>query len=254
MEWTAANVRPEMWPAAFGLGNELQWYLPASQWAHDAVTMYASRALQFHPDGGQFDFVWLSRTYAPWGVRVVSQTKSRKIPTHNTLPLFSVRRYDLVREIFTPASSHPDQIPSTFGPCNSGLMAEWSTDFLNNVTALDPRAMDVFTFHGYVQCGRNGTAGTDRARVWVSLVSFGSPHVSTRPRGTCRHCACGANPTKPTWLPPTVPVTVTLGSHQNARTAFARYQHGSPSVESVASMNGSAVDASRASNYSSREQ
>ena len=60
MEWTAANVRPEMWPAAFGLGNELQYYLPASQWAHDAVTMYASRAVQFHPHSGQFDFVWLS--------------------------------------------------------------------------------------------------------------------------------------------------------------------------------------------------
>ena len=32
------------------------------------------------------------RTYAPWGVRVVSQTKSRKIPTRNILPLFFVRR------------------------------------------------------------------------------------------------------------------------------------------------------------------
>jgi len=28
------------------------------------------------------------RTYAPWGVRVVSQTKSRKIPTRKILPLF----------------------------------------------------------------------------------------------------------------------------------------------------------------------
>ena len=28
------------------------------------------------------------RKYAPWGVRVVSLTKSRKIPTRKTLPLF----------------------------------------------------------------------------------------------------------------------------------------------------------------------
>ena len=32
------------------------------------------------------------RTYAPWGVRVVSQTKSRKIPTRNILPLFFASR------------------------------------------------------------------------------------------------------------------------------------------------------------------
>ena len=60
--------------------------------------VYASRAIQSHPDGGQFDFVWLSaRTmHAPWGyiVRVASQTKSRKIPTRNTLPLFFVSRRD----------------------------------------------------------------------------------------------------------------------------------------------------------------
>ena len=32
------------------------------------------------------------RTYAPWGVRVVSLTKSRKIPTRKTLPLFLVEQ------------------------------------------------------------------------------------------------------------------------------------------------------------------
>ena len=95
MEWTVANVQPEMWPAAFGLGNELQYYLPASQWAHDSVTMY-----------------------------------------------------NLIREIFTPAASSPAQVPSTYGPCNAGLLAEWSTDYLNNVTALNPHALDAFTFHG----------------------------------------------------------------------------------------------------------
>ena len=34
------------------------------------------------------------RAYAPWGVRVVSQTKSRKIPTRKNLPLFFASRYE----------------------------------------------------------------------------------------------------------------------------------------------------------------
>ena len=33
MEWTVANVPPDMWPSAFGLGNELDWYLAPEQWA-----------------------------------------------------------------------------------------------------------------------------------------------------------------------------------------------------------------------------
>ena len=55
---------------------------------------YASRAVQFHPDGGQFDSVLLSaRTmHLPWGVRVVGLKKSRTIPTRNILPLFCVSR------------------------------------------------------------------------------------------------------------------------------------------------------------------
>ena len=35
------------------------------------------------------------RAYAPWGVRVVSQTKSRKIPTRKKLPLFFASRHPL---------------------------------------------------------------------------------------------------------------------------------------------------------------
>jgi hypothetical protein len=143
MEWTVANVQPEMWPAAFGLGNELQYYLPAAQWAGDSVTMY-----------------------------------------------------ELVREIFAPRAVHPSQVPGTYGPCNSGpwmytqpgewsthylVSSEWSTHYLvgrfptqlaihiqqlslltcasftffawndnkNNVTVLHPQALDAFTFHGY---------------------------------------------------------------------------------------------------------
>ena len=99
MEWTAANVQPEMWPAAFGLGNELQYYLPAAQWARDSVTMY-----------------------------------------------------ELVREIFTPAARDPGQVPQTYGPCNSGswiYTAKWSTNYLNNITNMNPHALNAFTFHGY---------------------------------------------------------------------------------------------------------
>ena len=46
------------------------------------------------PRWGSIRFRPAPRTYAPWGciVRVVSQTKSRKIPTRKTLPLFFVRR------------------------------------------------------------------------------------------------------------------------------------------------------------------
>jgi len=55
---------------------------------------YASRAVQFHPHGESIRFRLALRAYAPWGVRVVSQTKSRKIPTRNVLPFFfeQVRR------------------------------------------------------------------------------------------------------------------------------------------------------------------
>lgn len=35
MEWTVKNVPREQWPAAFGLGNELSWYMPADVWAKD---------------------------------------------------------------------------------------------------------------------------------------------------------------------------------------------------------------------------
>ena len=40
MTWTKLNISPEMWPAYFGLGNELSGYLSASQWAGDVMTVY----------------------------------------------------------------------------------------------------------------------------------------------------------------------------------------------------------------------
>ena len=57
----------------------------------------ASRAVQRHPNGSQFDLVWLAaRTphggACQWGVRVVSLTKSRKILTLKMLPLLPGRQ------------------------------------------------------------------------------------------------------------------------------------------------------------------
>lgn len=40
MQWTKDNIEAEKWPAYFGLGNELQNYLTAEQWAHDTVTVW----------------------------------------------------------------------------------------------------------------------------------------------------------------------------------------------------------------------
>ena len=57
---------------------------------------YAPPAVQFHPNGGQFDFLRSSartRPDAPWVVRVASLAKSRETPTWNLLPLFSVSRH-----------------------------------------------------------------------------------------------------------------------------------------------------------------
>jgi len=44
-----------------------------------ALPLYASQAVQSHPNGSQLDFGWSPRAYAPWGIRVASLTKSRKI-------------------------------------------------------------------------------------------------------------------------------------------------------------------------------
>jgi len=59
--------------------------------AHQPV--YAARAVQFHPHGGQIGFVWAPRTYdvPPWGVRVVKPDEIKK-NTHpeKKLPLFFV--------------------------------------------------------------------------------------------------------------------------------------------------------------------
>jgi hypothetical protein len=39
LEWTVANMPEELWPAAFGLGNELAWFISPGTWAHDVETL-----------------------------------------------------------------------------------------------------------------------------------------------------------------------------------------------------------------------
>ena len=40
MEWTVQHVEPAKWPAAFGLGNELNGYIYPETWAADSATMH----------------------------------------------------------------------------------------------------------------------------------------------------------------------------------------------------------------------
>ena len=67
----------------------------------------ASRSIP--PPWGSIRFRLALRTYAPCGpsVRVVSQTKSRKIPTRNVLPLFVVVRYDTVPDAIEVFKNFP---------------------------------------------------------------------------------------------------------------------------------------------------
>ena len=105
-----------------------------------------SRAVQFHPHGGTIQFRLALRTYdaPPWGVRLMSQTKSRKIPTRKILPLF-----------FARAGRHTDALASCtkvleFEPGNTKAMYrsaqahlgledyQAARDVLRAARALDP--------------------------------------------------------------------------------------------------------------------
>ena len=154
MMWTKANVDPALWPAHFGLGNELQSYLPAAQWAGDSVNMYS-----------------------------------------------------LIEEVFggTPGTG---QIPNTYGPCNAGLNAVWNTDYLNNITAMHPKALGAWSFHGYNHGGETvevvanmGAAGIDNSRsffaaatavhkaaqtssqIWITETAWSAGAPADAPRG-----------------------------------------------------------------------
>ena len=66
----------------------------------------AARPLQrtSPPQWGSTRFRPLICTYAPWGIRVVSLPKTRKIPTRKISPLFFVRRARLQRIVLCPHS------------------------------------------------------------------------------------------------------------------------------------------------------
>ena len=74
----------EHWPGLTDLMAYFQRHV-------DEVSV-ASRSIP--PQWGPVRFLPAPRTYdaPPWGVRVVSQAKSRKIPTRNMLPLLFVSR------------------------------------------------------------------------------------------------------------------------------------------------------------------
>jgi len=72
--------------------------------------LYASRAVQSHPDGGSIRFRLALRTYdaPPWGVRAASQTKSRRIPTRKILLLFLVNSYITTFEVLRVSQNYPN--------------------------------------------------------------------------------------------------------------------------------------------------
>ena len=66
--------------------GEVELATPTGVELNGSVRAPAARR-SISPPWGSIRFRLALRTYAPWGVRVVSQTKSRKIPTRNILPL-----------------------------------------------------------------------------------------------------------------------------------------------------------------------
>ena len=53
--------------------------------------------------------------------------------------------HTLIQDVFGSGGA----APLTYAPCNSGLLEEWSGQFLANVTSLDKSALGAFSFHGY---------------------------------------------------------------------------------------------------------
>ena len=81
-------------------GHALPWRVPHARCSRYAAYLYNAEVLRVRAMSRSIPPPWRSirfrlvlRTYAPWGVRVVSQTKSRKIPTRKILPHFLVIRY-----------------------------------------------------------------------------------------------------------------------------------------------------------------
>ena len=135
MQWTAMNVEPELWPAAFGLGNELNGYLLPEQWADDSITMY-------------------NLVQEIFGANAVAAPQTNGAGTR----------------------TNASRVPSTYGPGCDGLHAEWSAQYLNNITAKKPEALGAFSVHAYQHNASTvaDVAGMSGSEVDASRVFFAS--------------------------------------------------------------------------------
>jgi hypothetical protein len=136
MEWTVGNVPRQQWPSAFGLGNELQYYLTPQQLAED------------------FDVL-----------------------------------HRLVAEVF----SDPAHRPMIYGPCNAVIPGQdWSHWLLNNLSKLNPHALDAYSYHSYNHNGGDDAnvaalaaadVVLDRDREFMQNISV-YDYVPHKPSGT----------------------------------------------------------------------
>jgi hypothetical protein len=144
MEWTVKNVKQELWPAAFGLGNELNGYISPEIWAADMVTMY----------------------------NLIRETFGKAAAAGGKVPHPQASH---LKELFgshEAAAALPDtssSVPFTYGPCNA-VGSGWSTTYMNNITALNKDGLGAFSFHTYNHQGArvadvaNMVGGIDKSR------------------------------------------------------------------------------------------
>ena len=94
----------------------------AERWGAKPVLAFVRVACRsISPPWRSIRFRLALRTYAPWGVRVVSQTKSRKIPTRKRLPLFFASR---------PSHRGPSSRSSPRpAPASPSPYASWAVQF-----------------------------------------------------------------------------------------------------------------------------
>ena len=132
-----------------------------------ADTLYASRAVQLHPHGGQFDFVWLSAR-TPHGAYVWwARRNEEKYPPEKYYALFQDAYTTMPMVPRTRSRSCSSEPHSTDG-------SEFSIDAISVPLMSVPRLVPCA-----VQCHPNAMA--------VDSMSFVSPHV----RPMLMHHACG---------------------------------------------------------------
>ena len=153
LEWTAANIKPELWPVAFGLGNELNGYMTPEAWAQDMITTHGM-------------------------IRDVFG-KHRK-------PQISSEAAGLLRAASERAEAAA--VPSTYGPCNGPqAIGDFSSEFMNNITALGKNALGAFSFHGYQHPDSTvaavadmvGRGGIDASREYFETVNANHKSANT---------------------------------------------------------------------------